>query len=149
MQVLRTNSPSVAITYFAGYFSSKKHKELQHVPPSDWVTVGRYWGVWKIPRTLVVSPLTYQEFLTLRRILRRVRRARKGGRPLPARVRRRLQRERLGRPTQPIGLWVTSDGDVDLVERLLRWLRPEDNIRASGDAAWTVLGASTHDHKEP
>jgi hypothetical protein len=126
VQHLRSESPSAAVAYFAGYFAPKrgKNKDDQHIVAQGWSDIGRFWGVWGIPRLEFQIELTYQEFVQLRRVLRHLTAVRQGRRPISARARRKSPRQyEVGR-REPQGLWTLVGPDRDLLIRLLTWIRP-------------------------
>ena len=138
VQHLRADSPSAAVTYFAGYFApgKGKNKDDQHILADGWTGVGRFWGIWGIPRIELKFDLTYEEFVLLRRVLRRLMRQRDSRPPLSARQRRKRIRSYQPGRRDPQGLWLLTQADQTLIVRLLTWIRPEsrDLLALSIDA---------------
>jgi len=138
VQHLRADSPSAAVTYFAGYFApgKGKNKDDQHILADGWTGVGRFWGIWGIPRIELKFDLTYEEFVQLRRVLRRLMRQRDSRPPLSARQRRKRIRSYQPGRRDPQGLWLLTQADQTLIVRLLTWIRPEsrDLLALSIDA---------------
>jgi hypothetical protein len=101
------------IRYMLKYLR-KDDKEYQHIVPSDYVNVGRWWGIRNIRPEWELLRLTESDFFLARRILCRWRRAN-------ARSHGRKLRFRPGADGD--GLWVLAmkDGD-NVVRKLLRGL---------------------------
>jgi hypothetical protein len=54
-------------------------KEYQHIVPAAWLEsggAGRFWGFWELEKTDVVVPVDVRQYVTARRLLRRVAKAR-------------------------------------------------------------------------
>ena len=138
VQHLRADSPSAAVTYFAGYFApgKGKNKDDQHILADGWTGVGRFWGIWGIPRIELKFDLTYEEFVQLRRVLRRLMRQRDSRPHMTARQRRKRIRSYQSGRRDPQGLWLLTQADQTLIVRLLTWIRPEsrDLLALSIDA---------------
>lgn len=105
------STPGRIIGYFAGYTAGKS-KEEQHLAPPDWPGLGRFWGVWGIPRIEVSVALSDEEFYMLRRVLADLM-ARRSGR----------RRRRLTNLTD--GLWLGIENAPHLAARLAAWLASE------------------------
>ena len=116
-QVLEADGskPGRIIGYFAGYTAGKS-KEEQHLAPPDWPGLGRFWGVWGIPRIEVSVGLSEEEFYMLRRVLADLM-ARRSGR----------RRRRLSNPSD--GLWLGIEDAPHLAARLAAWLAGEYSPR--------------------
>ncbi|MHB8379776.1 MAG: rolling circle replication-associated protein [Acidimicrobiales bacterium] len=112
-QVLEADgsTPGRLIGYFAGYTAGKS-KEEQHLAPPNWPGLGRFWGVWGIPRIEIGIEISEAEFIQLRRVLADLMVRRSGGR------RRKFSR-------RSDGLWVGIENAPQLAARLAAWLAGE------------------------
>ena len=112
-QVLEADGskPGRIIGYFAGYTAGKS-KEEQHLAPQDWPGLGRYWGVWGIPRFEVSVGLSEEDFYTLRRLLADL-------------MARRSGRRRRSLSNRTDGLWLGLEDAPHLAARLAAWLAGE------------------------
>ena len=76
-EVGKMTDPRRLAVYFLGH-STKSHdsKEYQHVVPVEWQTAetapGRFWGFWGLPAAVEALDLGVDDFLHVRRVLRRV-----------------------------------------------------------------------------
>jgi len=73
----RSIDPIRVARYFSGY-STKRDKSYQFEPPAIWVeagSVGRFWSVWRLKPAEASLFLSQQEFIEVRRLLRRIDRA--------------------------------------------------------------------------
>jgi len=76
----RSVDPVRIARYFSGY-STKGAKDYQFVPPSIWLeqdgSIGRAWTIWGLKRAEASLFLSEQEFIEVRRLLRRIDRAKR------------------------------------------------------------------------
>lgn len=103
--------PGRVIGYFAGYTAGRK-KEEQHIAPSNWPELGRFWGVIGFERVKVSIEVGEHDFYVLRRLLAELMARRRGSR-----------RRSLSRPD--CGLWFALDNAPQLAARLAAWLAGE------------------------
>jgi hypothetical protein len=112
-QVVEANgsAPGRLIGYFAGYTAGRS-KEEQHLAPGNWPGLGRYWGIWAIPRVEIGIDISRTEFFMLRRVLADLL-ARRGGR----------RKRRFSRGSD--GLWLAVEDAPHLAARIAAWLAGE------------------------
>jgi hypothetical protein len=96
------------VGYFAGYTAGRR-KDEQHIAPSEWPGLGRYWGVNGIPRIKEWTDVTPRQFFALRRILGELMARRSGTHRRPFR-------------NEYDGLWLATTIAPELTTRLARWL---------------------------
>jgi len=102
--------PGRIVAYFAGYTAGRS-KDEQHIPPSNWPGVGRFWGVVGIDSAVQSVHLTLDEFYAVRRVLAEL-------------LARRRGRKRRSLSNGDDGLWLAYDNAPELAHRLASWLRP-------------------------
>jgi hypothetical protein len=74
VDILRADNPA---GYFAGYMAKTgSSKEYQNIVPDGFINPGRFWGSWGLRPEPVFTDLAKNEFVDIRRILRRVAKAR-------------------------------------------------------------------------
>jgi hypothetical protein len=98
------------IGYFAGYTAGRS-KEEQHIAPSDWPGLGRFWGVSGISRVVLTVEFCEEDFFKVRRVLEDLM-ARRSGRKKRARSLYNSHN----------GVWVALEDAPDLARRLADWL---------------------------
>jgi hypothetical protein len=79
---LRAIDPARVARYFAGHASPSGmgRKEYQNSPPVEWAqsgAVGRFWGYWGLCPAEASAPLSFDELVEVRRVLRHVDRSRR------------------------------------------------------------------------
>ncbi|MEM7093670.1 MAG: hypothetical protein AAF567_11765 [Actinomycetota bacterium] len=76
---VRAIDPVRVARYFAGY-STTRSKQYQDRPPELWIeagSVGRFWSVWRLKPAEASLYLSEREFIEVRRLLRRIDRAKR------------------------------------------------------------------------
>lgn len=96
----------------AWYFAKRHAKNYQSDVPAEFADVGRLWGVWRMRAEVDVVPMTHDEFVSVRRMVCKLRGSR--GFFASSRTDARLQ-----------GCWTLAEhGTADLL-RMLRCVRGE------------------------
>lgn len=83
----RCSDPKRLAVYFTRHNAKGgRSKAYQHRVPDAWTDAGRWWGTWGVGRINYEAPVTEQELVEVKRLLRRW--VRSSGRVTPRRVRR-------------------------------------------------------------
>lgn len=102
----KSKSVKALAWYFAKHNAKHSTKHYQNEVPEGFGAPGRFWGYWTLPVKVTVLELSTSEFVQIRRLLARLRRAKTG--------------QRRGAPARLIGLWALSADGFGLAAQALQ-----------------------------
>lgn len=125
----RCSDPKRLAVYFTRHNTKgSRSKAHQHHVPDQWATAGRWWGTWGVERILEDAPITDDELVQVKRLLRSWVRSQRATDPRGVKVPRTVPRR------------VRRGVDPDTGEISYRWVRRRYRLRSlSGGAGGFVI----------